>query len=167
MKKSSKLLILFITFIIGSICGYIYEELFYLIVDKNLVNSGFLYGPYVPVYGVGAVLMVLLLNRFKKHPALIFVLAMLLTGVLEYITGAGLMKIYNDRWWDYTGLFLNIDGYVCLRSVLSFAVGSIFLIYLIYPFVLKIYKNKYIILSTYTFLFVMLIDFIITIIFRY
>ena len=165
--KRSKLLEIAIIFIIGSFVGYIYEEFFSLIVDKELINSGFMYGPYVPVYGFGAVFIVYLLNRFKSHPTLVFILAMIVTGVVEYITGFGLMKIYNDRWWDYTGLLLNVDGYVCLRSVLSFAIGGMLLIYIIYPFILKIKEKKFVLPTTLTILSIMLIDFIITIIFRY
>jgi len=77
--------------------------------------------------------MVLLLKRFRKNPALFFLLSVLVTGVLEYITGLAMWLIWHQRWWDYTGLYLNIGGFVCLRSVLSFGIGGLVLIYLIEP----------------------------------
>ena len=128
---------LILIFLFGSLVGFIYEELFYLIVDKKIVYQGFLYGPYLPIYGWGC-LGLLSLKKVKKHPSLVFLLAILITGVLEYISGFMLLKIFNRTWWDYTGLFLNINGHVCLRSVLSFSVGGLALIYLIEPWVLKI-----------------------------
>ena len=120
-----------IIFLIGAIVGFIYEELYCLIIDKELVKRGFLYGPYLPVYGFGAIIMTYLLKRFKKNPLVVFLLAMLITGIVEYITGYLMFTIYHRSWWDYTGLLLNINGYVCLRSVLTFGIGGLLLIYII------------------------------------
>lgn len=128
-------------FLIGSIVGFIYEEIFYYIFEDTLAKRGFLYGPYLPVYGFGAVLMVLLLKKYKKDPFIVFLLAMLLTGVVEYITGFIMYQAYHRVWWDYTGLFLNIDGYVCLRSVLTFGIGGLILIYVIEPLLCKLSEN--------------------------
>lgn len=156
-------------FFVGAVAGFIYEEIFYFVVDGILVKSGFLYGFYLPVYGIGAVLMVLFLKRFKNNPLIVFVLAMVVTGVLEYITGVLLWELYNRTWWDYDGLFLNIDGYVCLRSVLSFAVGGIFLIYFIEPLIVKFvnkFKKDRLIIYSYVIIFVFVIDLVFTLIFR-
>ena len=159
----------FFVFLIGSISGYIYEFLFYLLVDHKLVNSGFLYGPYIPVYGTGAVLMLLLLKRFKKYPVVVFLLAMLVTGILEYITVAFMFQLYHRRWWDYTGLFLNIDGYVCLRSVFTFGIGGLLLIYIIDPLIClmstKFNSHKYLMVASCG-IFVMVLDLTLTLIFR-
>lgn len=124
-------------FFVASIIGWIYEMIFYKVTENILENRGFLYGPYVPVYGFGAILIVLLLKRFKKNPLILFVGMALVTGILELIVGEFMVAIWHKRWWDYTGLFLNIDGQVCLRSVLSFAIGGLGLIYLIEPYINK------------------------------
>lgn len=124
-------------FFVASIIGWIYEMIFYKVTENILENRGFLYGPYVPVYGFGAILIVLLLKRFKKNPLILFVEIALVTGILELIVGEFMVAVWHKRWWDYTGLFLNIDGQVCLRSVLSFAVGGLGLIYLIEPYINK------------------------------
>ncbi len=166
----TKLCIYFLTFLVGSVAGYIYEVIYCLVIDKELVNRGFLYGPYLPVYGFGAVIMLWLLKRFKKDPLMVFLLSMLVTGIVEYITGVLLFKIYHKTWWDYTGLLLNIDGYVCLRSVLTFGIGGIILIYLVDPliskFSVKFNSNKYLIASTCG-IFLLLIDLTFTLIFRH
>ena len=138
-----------IIFFIGSFIGYLYEVIFYLLDDHKLVNRGFLYGPYLPVYGFGAILLILTLRKFKKNPLLIFILAMVVTGITEYVAGFLVYKIYHEMWWDYTGLFLNINGYVCLRSVSFFAISGLLLVYLIEPTLRKIY-NKYPKPFTYT-----------------
>ena len=167
--KRTKVIIYTLIFFIGSIVGYIYEVLFFLIMDNELVNRGFLYGPYLPVYGFGAVFIVLFLKKYKKNPLVVFLLTMILTGILEYITGYLMFKIYHRTWWDYTGLFLNIDGYVCLRSVLTFAIGGLFLIYVVEPLICK-YINKLGKMHKYALLvsifLIMIIDLSMTLMFR-
>lgn len=167
--KNKKIIYLSLIFLIGCLVGWIYEELFSIIIDKELVNRGFLYGPYLPVYGTGAVFLTLFLKKYKKKPILIFFMAVLITGIVEYITGYLMESIFNRTWWDYTGLFMNINGYVCLRSVLNFGVLALILLYLIepliYKFVNKYYKHSLII--TISSFIVIILDFIITLQIRY
>ena len=137
-----KLLYYFVIFILGAITGYIYEVIFYYITLGVLNNWGILYGPWLPIYGVGAVFLSML-KPLKKNPILLFILSIIITGLLEYIVGYISVNIFNQRLWDYTGLFLNINGLVCLRSVLTFAVGSLILNYLLLPLIDKYYNKKY------------------------
>lgn len=169
LNVMQKLKTLLLIFLVGCFVGYIYEEIFTLVIDKELVNRGFLYGPYLPVYGFGAIFLTLLLKPFKKSPILIFILSMAVTGVVEYLTGYAMLEIWHRRWWDYTGLFLNINGFICLRSLLTFAIGALLLIYIIEPYIVKYIKkwnktkvNLFIILFYIIFVF----DFILTILFR-
>lgn len=168
MKKNS-IVYWILIFLIGSCIGWIYEEIFYFVTEGSLINSGFFYGPYVPVYGVGSLILMFTLKKLKKYPVLIFVLSMLITGIVEYITGYIMYEIYERVWWDYTGLFLNIDGYVCFRSVFSFAIGAILLIYFIEPLLIKFINKKYnvckIICSI--FLIIFIFDMLMTFLFRY
>ncbi|MGM9878486.1 MAG: putative ABC transporter permease [Bacilli bacterium] len=156
-------------FFISAFIGYIYEVIFYFLFDHELVNRGFLYGPYLPVYGFGAIILIILLKRFKKNPLVVFLLSMFITGVVEYFTGFLMWEIYHKMWWDYSGLFLNIDGYVCLRSVLTFGIGGLLLVYLVEPLVCKFIskiKAKKVYKTSCFLLFVILIDFVLTIVFR-
>ena len=171
MNNSKKILNILLIFVLSCFLGWICEELYCYFIKNVLVNRGFLYGPYLPVYGFGSVLIILLLKRYKDKPIYLFILSILVTGTLEYLTGYLLFIRYRRTWWNYNGLLLNINGYVCLRSVLMFSVLSFILIYIIDPFVDKIikkYSNKvYIYIFSLIILFIMLCDFIMTIIFRY
>ena len=169
LKKDNKLIYWSLIFLFGSVIGWIYEECFSLIIEKEVVNRGFMFGPYLPVYGFGALFLVYFLKKLKKHPLIIFVLSILITGITEYITGYLMESIFNRTWWDYTDLFMNIKGYVCLRSVLNFAVLALLLLYLVEPFIEHLsnkYKNQVVVscISSYI---VVLIDLITTLLFRY
>ena len=168
-NKKDKLIYWIFIFLIGSLIGWIYEEIFYFVTENTISNRGFFYGPYLPVYGFGSVILMVTLKKIKKYPFLIFVLSMLITGILEYITGYVMYAMYKKVWWDYTGLFLNIDGYVCFRSVFTFAIGTIGLMYWIEPWLIKFiekYKKTSKYIST-TFLLIFILDCVVTFIFRY
>ena len=131
-----KLIYLLAIFTVGAIVGYLYEVIFYYFTEHIISNRGVLYGPWLPIYGAGAVL-IYFLKPLKKHPIILFISMMLVTGILEYVVGLYCLKVSNVKLWDYTGLFLNIQGLVCLRSVISFAIGGLILIYLIEPYLDK------------------------------
>lgn len=169
-KRKISINTVFYIFAIGALIGWFYELIFYKVTEGVLRNNGFFYGPYLPVYGFGAVFMSILLEKVKNKPVVFFISAMILTGVVEYITGWGLEKIWNIHLWDYNGLFLNISGYVCLRSVISFAIGGLMLIYLVEPtlekFENKISKKMSNIICISLFILIM-IDVIISLIYRH
>ena len=169
--KGFKLICFYVLiFVVGCIVGWIYEELFYLLDDHILCNRGFLYGPYLPVYGIGAIVLTPILRKLKKNPLLVFLSAMIITGIVEYVIGQLMWNVYHEMWWDYTGLFLNIGGFVCLRSVLTFAIGGLMLVYIVDPlvvhFVSKISakKCKLLVLSIGV---IFIIDLVFTLLFRH
>lgn len=168
-SKKEKLIYWILILLIGSLIGWIYEEIFYYITENTISNRGFFYGPYLPVYGWGSVILMLTLKKLKKYPILVFILSMLITGIVEYATGYIMYALYERIWWDYTGLFLNISGYVCFRSVFTFAIGTIGLIYFIEPYLNKFIKKhfKSSSLISWLFLIIFIGDSIITFIFRY
>ena len=124
---------IFILFVIAWMIGWFYELAYYLIAEHRIANHGFFYGPYLPVYGFGALFILLCTSSFKKYPIAVFLLSIPVTGILEYFTGLVMFRIWHARWWDYTTAFMNIGGFVCLRSVLSFGVGALILIYIVDP----------------------------------
>ena len=150
-KKQTIYILLFIM-VVSAIFGFIYEEIFYYFDLGYLVKRGTTYGPWIPIYAFGGFLIVLLTYRFKDKPILVFITNILLTGIIEYFTGYFLDKM-GIRLWDYNNEILNfgnINGYVCLRSVLFFGISSLLLIYVIVPIVLKVYKkigNKFNLIS--------------------
>ena len=170
LENNTRLKVLLLLFFGGCIIGWIYEEIFYFVTENWIGNRGFLYGPYLPVYGIGTILMTLFLQNFKKHPIILFLLAMLITGILEYITGILLWQIWQKRWWDYTGLFMNFQGYVCLRSVVTFGIGGLALIYVIEPLTIRLvasFKNKTVSYLCIGSALIMIIDLLITLLIRY
>lgn len=100
-------------FMIYSVVGWIYETTLCSITDRHFVNRGFLNGPYCPIYGSGALLDVLILGRIE-NPFLLFILGVLVTCSLEYLTSYVMEKLFKARWWDYSDKKFNIGGRVCL-----------------------------------------------------
>lgn len=131
-QRTERLCYLFIIFLTGCLAGWIYEEIFYWITEGLLRNRGVLYGPWLPIYGTGT-LVIYAMKPLKKHPVLLFLLCVVGTGVVEYIIGYAGIHIFGMRLWDYRGLLLNIDGIICLRSVVSFAVMGLVFHYLLEP----------------------------------
>lgn len=125
-------------FMFGSIFGWIYEEIFYFFANGcHFVLRGEFLGPWLPVYGAGAVFMALIIERLRNHPLLVFLASAAICGVVEYFTGYFLYHYMGgQKLWDYNTEplnFGNIDGYVCLRSVLFFGVSGVMLIYVVNP----------------------------------
>ena len=106
-----------------------------------LRSRGILYGPWLPIYGVGAI-GIYALKPMKKNPVVLFALCVFLTGVVEYIIGYISIHVFDLRLWDYRGLFLNIGGIICFRSVVSFGVMGMVFHYLLEP-VMERTANKW------------------------
>lgn len=122
----------FLLFLAGCVTGWLYEEVFYWITEGLLRNRGVLYGPWLPIYGIGAV-GIYALKSLKKHPLGLFVLCAAVAGGVEYSIGLAGLRLFGMRLWDYRGLFLNLEGIICFRSVVSFAVMGMAFLYLLEP----------------------------------
>lgn len=124
----------------GGIYGMVYETLFYLIDRGALCRRGSSFGPWIEIYGLGALLIYALCHRYKKKPLKVFLIAGISSGLLEYLAGWGMYHLLDGRrGWNYNieiWNWGNIDGFVCARSVLVFAFSGILLIYAIYPLLL-------------------------------
>ena len=124
-------------FYISSILGYIYELVLCYFYTGKVFSHGILKGPWLPIYGIGS-LLILLINKYKDKPLIIFTLSFLITGILEYTGGLFLLKVFKMRLWDYTGRLFNIDGLVCLLSAFCFGIGGLIVTYFLEPLVNKI-----------------------------
>ena len=109
----SLLVVLFITY---SIIGWVIEEIDILILQKKVVNRGFLIGPYCPIYGFGSLFIILFLNKYLDDPIVLFFMTMISCGILEYLTSFIMEKIFKTRWWDYSDEKFNINGRICSRK---------------------------------------------------
>lgn len=181
MSSKKKLINIFYLLVIGfliySMMGWIYEVIICLVNDGEFVNRGFLLGPYLPVYGFGGLLLVYSLKKLKDKkikvfklnitPIIVFVLIVILTSVLEYLTSYFMELIYNDRWWDYSNWSININGRVALIPSLRFGVLGLLGIYLFQPIIEKTSKkvsDKIKIIITSSILVIIILDFITTVI---
>lgn len=123
----------FFLFFLYSIIGWISETTYVAIQEKKLVDRGFLIGPYCPIYGFGAIIMILYLTQYKNNILTVFILAMVLCSILEYFTSYIMEKLFKTRWWDYSDKKFNLNGRICGLNSLLFGIGGIIVIYLIQP----------------------------------
>ena len=137
-------LILF--FAIYSFLGWRMETIFASTIERKFINRGFLIGPFCPIYGFGAVMIILgakWANGIFEHGLTLYVIGILfsviLTTILEYVTGAALEKIFNCKWWDYSENALNLHGYICLKYSLLWGLLAFLMLQVIHPEILKIY----------------------------
>ncbi len=118
-------------FFIFSVIGWIWEVVLHIIVDGEFVKRGVLHGPWLPIYGYGGILILTVLNKFREKPLLQFLTIIILCGTIEYFTSVYLETIYNgQRWWDYSGYFLNVQGRICAEGLLAFGLGGIIIVYI-------------------------------------
>ena len=128
----------FLAFMLYSFLGWCMEVILGLIENKKFVNRGFLIGPYCPIYGYGMLLIVFLLKNYTDSPLVLFILAMVICMVLEYLTSYFMELIFKARWWDYSNKKFNINGRICLETAIPFGVGGSVIMYLVHPFVMSI-----------------------------
>ncbi|WP_320129312.1 hypothetical protein [uncultured Sphaerochaeta sp.] len=124
-------------FFMYSIVGYVCEVTYCSIPAKHFVNRGFLYGPYLPIYGFGAMIVIVFFQRFSAYPILIFFAGMVSTSILEFFTSWILEIVFNAKLWDYSKYFANIKGRVCLLNSTLFGIMSVFVIYVLHPYTIK------------------------------
>ncbi len=122
----------FLCFAIYSFIGWAYESAFYTIQQRRFVNSGFLTTCFCPIYGIGALLIILILRRIE-NPVLLFFAGMLLCSALEYSVSWLLEKLFHQRWWDYTGWPLNVNGRICIIAAAAFGFMAVLLVKYIEP----------------------------------
>ncbi len=162
---SNVLLYQFIGFTVA-VGGWLWEVFLFLIKEHEFVNRGFFYGPWLPVYGIGAVLLSLVFyhkkiavrlthlqesnlyhNREQKKPSRFakavrtFFICMLGGSFLEFVVGWFLWHVFHQRYWDYSGYVGNLYGYVCIFSALGFGIFGALWICEIAPRLIRLWSN--------------------------
>lgn len=123
------LILLFFTF---SVVGWVWEVSLHLSTE-GFVNRGVLHGPWLPIYGSGGVLILVLLQKVRKHPMCTFALTVVICAIVEYFTAWYLETTKGLKWWDYSGYLLNLDGRICAEGLLVFGLGGCAFIYILAP----------------------------------
>ncbi|ASW43639.1 putative ABC transporter permease [Clostridium isatidis] len=158
---------LLLLFFIYSFLGWCLEVSYAAINTGKFVNRGFLYGVICPIYGIGAVIVIISLTPLINNILILFLGSVFLTSFLEFITGFILEKVFQNKWWDYSNLPFNIKGYICLRFSIYWGIGCVFIMKIIQPFIYTFIKALPIILGKFIItlmILLILIDIIATII---
>lgn len=119
-------------FMIYCLIGWAMESLYVSFEHKKWVNRGFLHGPFLPIYGFGAIIILISTIPVRNHYFLIFLFGMIGATLLEYVTGYVMERIFHVKYWDYSYDFCNLNGYICLGCSLAWGVCSLLLTGLIH-----------------------------------
>lgn len=140
-KRDYSVISLTLIFFSFSIGGWIWEVALQFFNGQGFVNRGVLHGPWLPIYGCGGVLVLLLLKKLIDHPFITFCLTIVICGTVEYFTGWFLETTKGVKWWDYSGYFLQLNGRICAEGLLIFGIGCCAAIYLIAPLLDDLFKR--------------------------
>ena len=138
-QKDYDLWSLILMFFIFSFAGWFWECFLLLVQHGSLINRGALYGPWLPIYGFGCTAILILsknktIKKMLKNPFATFLLIMVLCTIIEYFTSLYLETTKGFKYWDYTGIFLNLNGRICLESSLFFGIGGCTCLYFVAPY---------------------------------
>lgn len=131
----NQLIILLAYFIIYSFFGWLLESLYKTYLQKKPVNSGFIFGPFCPIYGFGAIILYLTLDGFKSNFVIVFLIGLVIFSIWECLVGYLLEKIFNTKYWDYSNNMFNLNGKVCLLNSIFWGILAVIFIDIVHPFV--------------------------------
>ena len=131
----------FLLFISYAFLGWCMEVICKLIEKGKFVDRGFLIGPYCPIYGWGALAITILLKRYAYDPIILFVMSVVICSILEYFTSYFMEKKYHARWWDYSNKKFNINGRICLETMVPFGILGVIIMYAINPILMDLYQS--------------------------
>ena len=163
MIKTICIYILF--FFVYSFLGWCLEVICKLITEKRFINRGILIGPICPIYGYGVLIMTLFFRKYLNDPITLFILIIVSCSILEYFTSYFLEKVYHTRWWDYSTKKFNINGRICLETMIPFGILGLLIMNYMNPIIfnlLNILPNYLIYILSTIFLITYIIDNIIS-----
>ena len=131
---------LFLLFIIYAFLGWIVEMIYNYFEQKKLVNRGFLIGPYCPIYGVGGLIVTFFLTKYQDSIFVTFGMSIILFALLEYFTSYLMEKLFKARWWDYSDKKFNINGRICLETLIPFGILGCVAIYVVNPLIFSLFS---------------------------
>lgn len=128
-------------FFFYSAAGWLMESIYCSLAKRKWINRGFLTGPMCPIYGTGAVALLVCLSPIKDSyaipsilkPVLLFIVGMIVADIVEFITSVLMEKLFHARWWDYSDRKFNIQGRICLRNSLYWGIATIVFFYIVHP----------------------------------
>ena len=141
--KSTENLILkyILLFVVCAFIGWLWEVILFFARSGEFINRGVLHGPWLPIYGFGGLGIAVFLQKFKDHPIIVFFAALIGCGLMEYFTGWYLETFKGLKWWDYSNVPFNLDGRICLVSVVCFGVCGLVVTYVLYPVLIRLFNH--------------------------
>ena len=136
-KKLHKIQYILFYFFIFAFLGWVLETIYGLFLLGHFTKRGFLYGIACPIYGFGVLFIILLIGNDRNDILSVFLKAILICSVLEYLTSYFMEKLFKARWWDYSDKLFNINGRICLQTMLPFGILGTLVIYIIHPLIVK------------------------------
>lgn len=140
IKQKNQVIYLGLFFFDGCFLGWLWESIVFFffsdgfsVTDIIMNFRGVLHGPWVPIYGVGCILLFLIREVTKKRLFPFFLCGILSCGILEYVTSFVLEILFHARWWDYSNRFLNLNGRIYAGSLLFFGVIGTLLLFVVEP----------------------------------
>ena len=128
-------------FIIYCVCGWIWESTYCSVKARKWINRGFLMGPYIPIYGCGALVVYLTLYPLKEQLWLVYIGGVIFPTILEFLTSWIMEKLFAATWWDYSNEKYNIQGRICLKVSLFWGFFSLVMVEILHPFVLSLIEK--------------------------
>ena len=125
-------------FFVYGFLGWCTEVAFAAWKEHRFVNRGFLNGPICPVYGIGVTLVVHFLSPYRSNLIILYITSTILVTALEWLTGFILERVFHNKWWDYSNMPLNLNGYVCLLFSLIWGVACVLIVDFIHPVIHKL-----------------------------
>lgn len=119
-------------FFVYCFLGWVWESCYVSVKDRKWTNRGFMKGPFLPIYGSGAIIILVATLPFKSNVVLVFFAGMFAATLLEYFTGVAMETLFKVRYWDYSGRFMNLNGHICLKCSIVWGVFSIFMVKVIH-----------------------------------
>ncbi|MDO4177053.1 MAG: DUF975 family protein [Bacillota bacterium] len=113
--------------------GWCWEVFYHFVLNGDLVNRGSLWGPWIPIYGVGGACVVVFLKKLGDRPPLLALLTFICCGIIEYSTGWYFDNVRHIKFWDYTDYLFNLNGYICLEGLIMFTILASLGLYIIAP----------------------------------
>ena len=136
-KKLPRVYLYFLYFLIFAVIGWILETCFSFYSLGHFTKRGFLFGPLCPIYGWGALILIMFFSTYKKHNLKLFIYAALIFSVFEYLVSFGMEALFSLKWWDYTEDFLNLNGRISIFYSFAWGIIAILFINFVYPFFKK------------------------------
>lgn len=166
-KKLPRVYTYFLYFIIFAVIGWLLETCYSFFSLGHFTKRGFLFGPLCPIYGFGALILIMFFSTYKKHNLKLFFYAAIVFSVFEYLVSYGMEALFSLKWWDYTAEFMNLNGRISIFYSFAWGIIAILVINFIYPFfkkkvnlILSKIPYKVQLVVVYTLAVVLVVDFV-------